>query len=159
MLPIEQRLVSHRRITSNGCWEWTGSLHANGYASTGAGKRNKRKYVHRISYELWIGPIAQGMDLDHLCRNRKCFNPAHLEQVTRRENALRGEGPSILARLNGAKTHCKNGNEFTPDNTRIRPTGGRACRACAKSKQAEYRRRAKQMNKNNTPEAIRNVAD
>lgn len=111
---------------SSGCWIFTGALTKNGYSSISNGRRGARAYGHRLSYEFFVGPIAEGMDIDHLCRNRACVNPEHLEPVTRRVNLLRGEG---WAGRNAAKTHCKRGHEFTEDNTR-RDGRGRQCRAC-----------------------------
>jgi hypothetical protein len=82
--------------------------------------------VHRFSYEFFVGPIPAGLTIDHLCRNRACFNPVHLEAVTQRENTLRGEGPTAkLARL----THCPKGHPFSKDNTHIYKNR-RVCKAC-----------------------------
>lgn len=109
----------------NGCWQWRGYCHPTGY---GRFSRGKKEYwqAHRFSYELLIGPIPEGLTLDHLCRNRGCVNPAHLEAVTIQVNLARGTSPSAL---NARKTHCKFGHEFTPENTATTPQG-RACRTC-----------------------------
>lgn len=110
---------------NTGCWLWTGGLFGGtGYANIGVG--GKSRGAHRVLYELHRGPIPTGMQLDHLCRQRSCVNPAHLEVVTNRENGRRGNSPpAIVARTN----HCKRGHEFTAANTR--PTKhGRSCRAC-----------------------------
>lgn len=113
----------------DGCWSWTSTKSPRGYGSF---RRRGRPNVsaHRYSYELLVGPIPDGLELDHLCRNPSCVNPAHLEPVTHQENVLRGaSGPA----LNGAKTHCHRGHEFTPDNTYARKDRrGRHCRACAR---------------------------
>lgn len=136
---IESRI--YVRLDS-GCWEWLGVIAPNGYGMLGIGRRSlgekRTAYAHRLSYETFVGPIPAGHDLDHLCRNRCCCNPAHLEPVTRRENNLRGDGPAILSALNGSKTHCKNGHAFTPENTRMRPTGGRECKECRRQIKARY---------------------
>jgi hypothetical protein len=86
--------------------------------------------AHRAFYEHHVGPIPEGMTLDHLCRVRQCVNPLHLEPVTRGENVLRGD---TLSAHNAAKTHCKRGHEFTPENTRLY-AGARWCRACARER-------------------------
>lgn len=118
------------------CWPWTAGTARGGY-----GKFTIRPGVgvmaHRFSYTMERGPIPDGLQLDHLCRNPPCVNPDHLEPVTCRENLLRGN--TFQAR-NAAKTHCDAGHEFTPANTRITRTG-RSCKACAKVN--DKRRRAK----------------
>jgi len=129
--PISTRIQDRITIDANtGCWTWSGPIQPNGYAMMSVGR--SRRYVHRLAFETWIGPIPRGLDIDHLCRNRACCNPQHLEPVARAENINRGNGPNVLARLNGNKTHCANGHEFTSDNTRMRPSGGRRCRTCAR---------------------------
>jgi hypothetical protein len=86
-----------------GCWNWTGALcgPSPGYAAMDTLR------VHRATYEIFVGHIPKGLELDHLCRNTKCINPYHLEAVTHRENVLRGTNP---AAINGRKTHCINGH-------------------------------------------------
>ena len=102
------------------CWEWQGAI----AAQTGYGTLGMR-YAHRISYELHVGPIPPGMTIDHLCRNRPCVNPAHLEVVTLAENIRRA---GILRR----QDTCKRGHSFTdPTNLYHRSDGSRMCRSCA----------------------------
>lgn len=113
--------------TTGDCWEWQGTKDVGGYARFQL--RGERHLVHRYAYELLVGPIPDGLHIDHLCRNRICVNPAHLEPVTLVENVMRGE--TVTAR-NAAKTHCVNGHPFDAANTRYRPAGGRSCRACAR---------------------------
>lgn len=110
------------------CWPWMSTINPQGY-----GRFQTRSYrgdnAHRIAWEIGhASPIPEGMSLDHLCRNRVCCNPAHLEPVTHRENVVRGVGPTAI---NAAKTHCVNGHEFTPENTYVfEPRRMRTCRAC-----------------------------
>lgn len=106
------------------CWTWTGNV-AGRYGHV---RDQGRTYqVHRLVYSLLVGPIPDGLTLDHLCRNRLCVNPAHLEPVSNRENTLRGFGPTAT---NARATHCKHGHAFDEVNTRYRQNGWRACRKC-----------------------------
>lgn len=105
------------------CWEWVGGK-SHGYGYFSIGKKLVR--AHRFLYELYKGKIPIGLDLDHLCRNRKCVNPEHLEPVTRRENMNRGDS------ANRNKTHCKKGHEFTLENTII-DRKKRYCKECQRT--------------------------
>lgn len=123
------RFRSKVRVTESGCWEWLSTIQENGYGTYTV--RNQTMRAHRIAYEHFIGPIPDDLQTDHLCRVRKCVNPAHLELVTTRENTLRGVGPTAS---NAAKTHCKRGHEFTPENTYERPSKpGRECLTCKRA--------------------------
>jgi hypothetical protein len=116
---------------SGECWVGPAN-HPRGYMQIGFEARSQ--LAHRLMYEALVGPIPDGLTIDHLCRVRACVNPAHLEPVTMRENVLRG---TSFAPVNLAKTHCPHGHEYTVENTRIRSCGRRACRECCR----EYDRR------------------
>lgn len=109
---------------TDGCWVWKASLR-DGYGVFAVD--GQARPAHRVAYELLVGLVPEGLVLDHLCRNRACVNPAHLEPVTDKVNILRGESVSAKNRV---KTHCLRGHEFTPENTRVY-NGGRWCIACA----------------------------
>lgn len=106
------------------CWPWT-ACQVRGYGQFKA-HGSRRVYAHRFAYELLIGPVPAGLTIDHLCRNRSCVNPAHMEPVPSAVNTLRGNNP--LAK-NARKTHCKRGHKFTPENT-YRSRKGRECLTC-----------------------------
>jgi hypothetical protein len=132
--PIE-RFVNLTRRSEGGCWEWIGCRNADGYGQfTPAGRSSNAVRAHRWAYEHYVGAIPEGMHLDHLCRNRACVNPEHLEPVTCRENVLRGVGN---AALNAMKTHCINGHPLSGDNLYIQPASGkRQCRTCQRNRSA-----------------------
>lgn len=117
------------RVDRSGeCWLWQGSKNSDGYGSLKY--QGRMLSPHRLAYELSVGPIPEGSDLDHLCRNRACANPDHLEVVTRKENVMRGEG---VAAHHARQTHCKYGHEFSTENTLLlhRKRGTeRICREC-----------------------------
>ncbi|MCW2922276.1 MAG: hypothetical protein JWL76_2150 [Thermoleophilia bacterium] len=110
------------------CWTWTGQKSHDGYGRFRSGAMGSKTVgAHRFAYEQLIGAIADGMVIDHTCRNRDCVNPSHMEVVTPAENTRRGNGPSAA---NARKRHCVRGHEFTPENTIVRPGRGRGCKAC-----------------------------
>lgn len=121
-------------VTESGCWVKKTHTNIGGYTSFKVGDRPKM--AHRHAYEVLIGPIPDGLQLDHLCRNPACVNPNHLEPVTSRENLLRSNG---WGGVNARKTHCHKGHEFTPENTLIGRDGRRVCRACKRERKREER--------------------
>ena len=123
----------------DGCWEWTGAR-SNGYGNVEVANR-KRRGAHRVIYELLVGAVPDGLELDHLCRNRGCVRPDHLEPVTASENNRRGI--NVLARKWASRTHCEHGHEYTPENTHIGTRGQRICRACERERQRQLRARQK----------------
>lgn len=122
------------------CWLWLAFVEkTTGYGALGYG--GKQYSAHRASYEAWKGPIPEGLQIDHLCRNRACVNPDHLEAVTNRVNTLRGENPMIRVRRSGA---CSRGHEFNAKNTRGYPDGRYHCRVCANEREKARQRRLKE---------------
>jgi len=137
-LQLESKIV---RKPNNGCWEWTGCKIQNGYGrvhTTPSYKVRKMVLAHRAVYELLRGAIPEGMTLDHLCRNRACVNPDHLEPVDLRTNVLRGVGPTAI---NARKTHCPKGHPLVWNGHQ------RVCKTCThESQSARY-----ELNKNSGP--------
>lgn len=116
------------------CRIWEYGRTAQGYGSfyAGGGREEPLNFlIHRFVYEALIGPIPEGMDLDHLCHTRPCWNEHHLEPVTRAENVMRGEG---ICANNARKVQCHRGHAFTSENTMIKKRTNRAqsreCRTC-----------------------------
>jgi len=125
-------------VRTDGCWQWVRRFNDGGYGIIVIGGRRNR--AHRVFYEAAKGPVPSGLVLDHLCRNRGCVNPDHLEPVTNRVNILRGEAPSAKR---ARQTHCHRGHEFTTENTYDPGRGGRACRQCHRDYERERYHRLK----------------
>ena len=130
---IVERFNDRFTINDRGCWLWSNTLNYKGYGVLSS------MSAHRWSYMHHIGPIPDGLEIDHLCRVRNCVNPEHLEPVTRHENQMRG-----LRNQNGGKTHCSKGHEF--DLHRIDKRTGhpwRQCSICVADTRREWRARRK----------------
>ena len=118
----------------SGCWYWTGGHDRTGY---GICRQNgKNAYAHRVAYEILIGPIPEGLEIDHLCRQPSCVNPKHMEPVTRRENILRGTG---FPAQNAKRTHCPKGHSYSGNNLFIDSQNRRYCRACRADRTRRWR--------------------
>lgn len=144
MKPVLERLLAKIEIregvewAGSACWIFTGSrTHPeHGYGQIGV--NGVKKLAHRVTYEEMIGPIPEGLTLDHLCRRRLCCNPWHVEPVTHRENVLRGVSYCATA---AAKTHCPAGHELAGDNLNkslLRRRGARSCMICKREQQRTY---------------------
>jgi hypothetical protein len=115
----------------NGCWVWIGGTSDTGYGTIRGTINGNPKglYVHRVAYEFMRGGIPAGLHIDHLCRNKRCVNPDHLEPVTQKENSLRGISPNAI---NARKKKCKWGHPLSGKNLYIRKVGQRMCLRCTK---------------------------
>jgi hypothetical protein len=126
-----EQFLDKIRIAGSGCWEWIGSCSTGGYGHFWID--GVCCSTHRLGYELWRGPIPYGLTIDHLCRNRRCLNPDHLEAVTHTVNVRRGlaTGPQPK------RDRCYRGHLFTSENTRLSPDGAQHCKLCAADRQRD----------------------
>ena len=140
--PRVDRLLRDRfTIDANsGCWNWHGTIDKDGYGKIKIRSiRNASLYAHRVSYELYCEPIPDGLQIDHLCRNRRCANPEHLEPVTCKVNIERSD--------RAQKKECKRGHPFTTKNTYFARQGKyvmRSCRQCQRIYTRNYNLRKEQ---------------
>ncbi len=135
-MTLRERFDSKWSKDEKGCWLWSGYLTPDGYGRFQLDRSSR--VAHRVGYEIYVGRIPDGLELDHLCRIRHCVNPDHLEAVTHEENLRRGE----IGTYNALKTHCPAGHPLSGDNLYVN-SGRRHCRACnlAANKRHRQRRR------------------
>lgn len=135
--PAIDRVLDRIVLSGTGCWLYTGLINQSGYGLVGVGPRGAgMQRAHRATYEHFVGAVPDGLDLDHLCRVRRCCNPFHLEPVTRAVNIQRGLRKT-------EQTHCVQGHEFTPENTK-QTAKQRICLACSRARSRDYMRRKRQ---------------
>lgn len=125
------RILKRIEVDANGCWIWQGFIDYHGYGRLGA------KTAYRTAYELFVGPVPAGHQLDHLCRVHACVNPEHLEPVTQRENLLRGDTHPAA---NAVKTHCAHDHPYDEENT-YHYKGARQCKTCRRQRNREWSER------------------
>lgn len=131
---LRSELIKNREIVGE-CWEWSGGTFVSGYGRINIDRISIR--VHRLSYLVFTGPLRIGLVIDHICRNRRCFRPEHLGQVTAQVNAM--ENNSGASAINAAKTHCKNGHPLSGTNLYTqKKTGYRYCRKCSRARGRVY---------------------
>lgn len=138
--PVALRFFRFVEMTP-GCWQWRGSL------SQGYGRfivRTENRGAHRVSFELHKGLIPEGYDVHHICRNKRCVNPDHLEILTHKEHCQMGE----QGEYNRVKTHCPKGHEYTPENTYLgKRKNNRTCRECSRTRDRERKRNLRRSRK------------
>lgn len=133
-------LVAANADNPTGCWVWPVAPEPDGYPKVRYGQ-GRRTRAHRAAYMVLVGPIPDGLVLDHLCRNHCCVNPAHLEAVTERVNILRGNGACAQ---HARKTHCKHGHPLRGNNLKIAKDGERQCITCRRQRSREWYARTRQ---------------
>lgn len=149
---LPARMAEKITVTPAGCWQWTGAVQSKGYGSIGQGGRSF--LTHRVAYELLVEQIPAHLQIDHLCRNKRCCNPLHLEPVTAQVNCSR----TPRAR----KTHCVNGHPLSGDNLVLKSRRNgrviRNCRACQRADGLRYRERNGQARRYNVAHRYEQVA-
>lgn len=143
--PVIDRFAEKVALTDSGRLAWIASTDSKGYGKfqVEPGRNGRLGPAHRWFYEYVFGPVVPELHIDHLCRNRLCVNPDHLEPVAHRENVLRGIGPTAI---NAQKSRCLRGHPYSAGNTYTNPTtGSRLCRACRR--EHDRNRRPRQMRK------------
>jgi len=142
---------------NTGCWLWVGGATARDYGTLGMPGSRKRVYAHRLSYEIHVGPIPEGLVIDHLCRQHRCCNPEHLEAVTQRENLRRGVG---FPGKNARKTHCVNGHPLSGENlNKKKGRNGEYNRQCWTCQRAQNRKVSERRKRARRAKRLRSIAE
>ena len=136
-------------VTTDKCWNWNGSLTAGGYGKFY--NSGKLYLAHRVSFKIKNGFISNELQIDHICKNRKCVNPDHLRQVTAKINTT--ENSNSVSAINKAKTHCINGHEFTKENTRLRKNG-KECIICERKRCNKSAKKYREIRRLNRPKPV-----
>jgi hypothetical protein len=137
---ILARIREEDRGYTSPCWLWQLGLTPTGYAKTFIAGFGKNTRVHRASYAIFVGPIPDGLTIDHLCRVKHCCNPAHLEPVTDEENRRRAIANGLVVGRFVRQTHCKHGHELVGENVRTSKNGNRFCVICHRARHRKYMR-------------------
>jgi hypothetical protein len=132
-------VVADASAHSGPCWIWVRHISKSGYGRIFW--QGEARDAYRVSYETLVGAVPDGLELDHLCRNRACVNPAHLDAVPHRVNSLRGGSPLAAQ---SRQNECVHGHPLCGDNLIIRRDGSRRCRSCKNERAAERRARTKE---------------
>lgn len=137
------RFAAKVEVTDS-CWLWTATRHRKGYGQFQFD--GSMRQAHRWLWEQTVGPIPEGLELDHLCRVRHCVNPDHLEPVTHAENVARAASPSAALRRHwdnwrAERPNCPKGHPYTEENTMTYPYKPRQCRTCNRERAAAWRAR------------------
>lgn len=127
----EFELFTLKFLMGKGCWTWLAYRMPSGYGRFSY-KNHGGQYAHRISYEEFVGPIPDGLQIDHKCKNRGCVRPSHLEAVTAEENLRRSTAWSADAYAKRKKDHCPLGHPYSAENTYFYPDGRYKCRICSR---------------------------
>lgn len=126
---VWERILRNIHVNDRGCWEWQRNLSPDGYGQISVKRRMTR--AHQVALAIHRdGVWSPSLQVDHLCRNRRCCNPSHLELVTPRENTRRGIAPDVAAKRKKSVTHCPQGHAYNEKNTYVNALGHRTCRRC-----------------------------